>query len=237
MKPRSILLAACEIKLPYQRNLAIGFGISSFIPIIAATVIVAFFQPAPIITSPTQIDKPPLPIPISYQPPVDRFDVPNREHHGSKITNSVPIPVPDETAPIETDMPDQKTLAQFAPDTPISELGSGIIIDTEKVLESAFPPSDVFIPVDEQPVQVTMIQPTYPELARKAGIERKVFVKVLIDKDGTVRRVEVQNPETNDIGFESAAIEAAMQSTWRPAINNGQPVAVWVAYVVAFKLK
>jgi periplasmic protein TonB len=237
MRPRSILLATCEIKRPYQRNLAIGFSISSFIPLLAAAIIVTYFQQAPIPIMPTHVGGPVQPITLSNNPLPKPIADPVRPINKPILNTGIPVPVPDKEAPIGIEIPTQKEYALYTPDEPVTDLGGGIVIDTNKVFETAFPPSDVFIPVDEQPVQVTIAQPKYPELARKAGIERKVFVKVLIDKDGSVKRVEVQNHETNDIGFESAAIEAAMQSTWRPAINNGQPVAVWVAYVVAFKLK
>jgi len=37
-------------------------------------------------------------------------------------------------------------------------------------------------------------------------------------------------------GFEEAALKAARKRKYRPALQNGQPVAVWVTYKKIFKL-
>jgi TonB family protein len=237
MKTRSILVASYEIKRPYQRNLAIGFGISSFIPLMAAAIIVTYFQTAPVQLVPIRIDGPVQPITFVNDPLPKPIADPGSPINKPIIDTGVPTPVPDNEAPIETDIPTQDDYALYAPDEPVTDLGGGVIIDTERVFEAAFPPIDAFVPVDEQPVQITMVQPIYPELAQRAGLERKIIVRALIDKDGTVKKAVVANPDPSDVGFETAAIEAALQSTWRPAINNGQPLAVWITYVVAFKLK
>jgi periplasmic protein TonB len=237
MKTRSILVASYEIKRPYQRNLAIGFGFSSFIPLMAAAIIVAYFQPAPLELRLTTVDGPIQPPRIFYDPPPQRISDIERPVNKPEIKGGIPTPVPDKDAPINSDMPTIEEISHYAPDIPITDLGGGIIIDTDKVFESAFPAIDSFIPVDEQPVQINIVQPQYPDLARRAGIEKKLIVKALIDRDGTVKKAIVVSPDPSDVGFEAAAIEAAMRSTWRPAISNGQPLAVWITYVVAFKLK
>jgi periplasmic protein TonB len=237
MKTRSILIASYEIKRPYQRNLAIGFGISSFIPLMAAAIIVTYFQPAPAEIPPTKVDKPPIPVNLRNDPAGKEIFIPEPRKVEKINTVGIPVAVDDTIAPIDISLSDQKTLASLIDYIPIEQLGSAIVVNSDKVFKEAFPPIDSFIPVDEQPVQITMPQPKYPELARKAGIERKLFVKALIDKDGFVKKAFVDKPDSSDIGFEAAAIEAAMQSTWRPAICNGQPLAVWVTYLVVFKLK
>ncbi len=38
-------------------------------------------------------------------------------------------------------------------------------------------------------------------------------------------------------GFEEAALEAARRSTWTPALQNNQPVRVWISYEVKFRLR
>jgi len=233
MKTRSILVASYEIKRPYQMNLLLGFGIS-YLFILAFAITAREFIPAESAKT-VVVERWPREISIIPKPIGD----PTAHHGTSPPVNigAIPVPVSDDIANPEISIPDQVHLAGWAPETPITDFGNGVIIDTQKVIESAFPPIDTFIPVDEQPVQITLVQPKYPDLARRAGIERKLFVKALIDKNGTVRKAIVANPDPADIGFEASAIEAAMQSTWRPAISNGQPLAVWITYVVAFKLQ
>ena len=77
----------------------------------------------------------------------------------------------------------------------------------------------------------------YPPIAQRAGIQGAVWVKALVDKEGTVRDVVIEKGSDANAGFEEAAIDAAKKTVWKPAIANGQPTAVWVTYKVEFVLR
>lgn len=94
-----------------------------------------------------------------------------------------------------------------------------------------------FVPRNEEPVAISLPTPKYPEMARKAQIEGKVYVEVLIDTRGKVRDARIVVGSGANAGFEEAALEAAWKGEWRPAMQNKQPVAVRVSYPVVFKLK
>src|SRR5512142_88673 len=66
--------------------------------------------------------------------------------------------------------------------------------------QTADPPD--FVPVDEQPSLVSHVEPVYPPLAIAAGIEGKVIVKVLVTKEGTVRKVAVAAEDSGSAIFE-----------------------------------
>jgi|YNPBryulayer2012_1023412.scaffolds.fasta_scaffold04509_5 protein TonB len=92
-----------------------------------------------------------------------------------------------------------------------------------------------FVAVEKDPEFVNRVQAVYPEMARKAGIEGKVIVKVLIGKNGKPEKAQIiKNPGT-DI-FDEAVINAVMNSTYTPAIQNGRPVKVWMMVPFSFKL-
>lgn len=77
----------------------------------------------------------------------------------------------------------------------------------------------------------------YPEVGRQAGIEGKMILHVLINKNGEVEDVKVlKSMEAETAGFEEAAIAAAKSVRWRPAKFEGNPVKVWVALPIVFKL-
>jgi TonB family protein len=95
------------------------------------------------------------------------------------------------------------------------------------------PPPD-FVAVDKEPVAVKTVAPYYPELAVLAGAEGVVYVKMWIDTTGKTRDVQVVKSD-NDV-FNRAAIEAARQYVFTPALHEGKPVAVWVALPFKFKL-
>ena len=93
--------------------------------------------------------------------------------------------------------------------------------------------------IDQMPVLRIKMYPDYPPKAKKLALEAKVVVQALVDADGSVRAAKVTEPsaQSPDIGFERAALLAAMESSYRPAIANGKPVPVWVTYAVAFELE
>lgn len=88
------------------------------------------------------------------------------------------------------------------------------------------------------PQPITKVNPFYPELAVKAGLEGRVFVKALVGKDGKViDAVVVDNAgEKSPEIFHQTALEAAKQWTFTPAELQGKPVEVWVAIPFKFGL-
>jgi TonB family protein len=98
------------------------------------------------------------------------------------------------------------------------------------------PPIDSFIGVDEVPMPIKQVQPKYPEAAKKANLEGMVWLRVLVNKLGTVDSVVVQKPMVTFAELEKAAAEAARQWVFKPAIKDGKPMAVWVSFPTVFKL-
>ncbi len=117
--------------------------------------------------------------------------------------------------------------------------GDSIMVIGNPSLEigEIIPSPDSFVAVDEHPQAIYFPPVRYPEIARKADIEGSVWLKVLVDVSGNVRDVVVAIPSKASAGFEEAAMAAARESKWRPAMQNKQPVLVWVSYEVRFKLK
>jgi periplasmic protein TonB len=87
--------------------------------------------------------------------------------------------------------------------------------------------------VDEPPEPLTRVAPTYPPEARRAGIEGTVVVQALIGRDGLVKGTRIVKSAPL---FDEAALAAIEQWTFEPAQSDGEPVAVWVAVPIRFKL-
>ncbi len=79
-------------------------------------------------------------------------------------------------------------------------------------------------------------RPHYPPVAKMNKIEGSVWVKVLVGKDGTVRKAMIAKPSGKAVGFEESALEAARQGTWTPALLKGLYVDSWVTYEIKFEL-
>lgn len=142
----------------------------------------------------------------------------------------IPVPVPDAEISPEQTIPTQQELSEAV--GPITEgLGSGGEVIQ---IEDEGPPPD-FVPYEKEPVVIKRVNPVYPEIARRAGVEGKVYVKAWVDKEGKVRKVEVMKSDA-DI-FNQAAIDAVMQWVFTPALMKSGPVSVWVAIPLTFKLQ
>ncbi len=103
-------------------------------------------------------------------------------------------------------------------------------VDINKML----PGPNEFVPVEITAEQVYYHEPNYPRLAQTANMEAVVWVKVLVDKDGKVRDAMILKSSGSRAGFDEAAAQAAYKCRYKPAIQNGRPVAVWVSYKVEF---
>lgn len=140
------------------------------------------------------------------------------------------IPMPDETPhdeePIVLDEPD-----------PIEEPVITDILDID--IPDAPPPMEPDGPVTaggevERPERVHYVDPTYPEIARKARIEGVVILEAIIAKDGSVKNVRV----LKNLPFQltEAAVRAVQQWRYTPSALNGKPVEVKMTVTVNFKL-
>jgi protein TonB len=234
-----------ELKRCYQKNLGLGITFSGLFHIIVVgglliyTNIANSFTPtaSPPPKTPIEIDIsliPPPPIghdhteQIAVSPIIDNFK-----------TIGIPKPVPDTEATIDETFPTQEQLSMMAgrgiKDLLGSETGESIVIKISP--EEYLPPSGEYVHREEEPVPINEVKPEYPSLAREAGIEGVVWVEVLVDKNGDVRDARIIKPSGSSAGFEEAAIKAAYQTKWKPALNNNQPVAVRVTYPVYFRLR
>jgi protein TonB len=98
----------------------------------------------------------------------------------------------------------------------------------------AWPSPDDIVVVEKEPMLIAMQPPDYPEIAREAGIEGTVLVRVLVDAQGAVRDRHVLQSIR---GLDEAALAAAATAVFRPALQQDRPVAVWVVVPIEFRLR
>ncbi len=109
----------------------------------------------------------------------------------------------------------------------------GTLFEDFGVSTSAADPAD-FVPVDRPPAIIKESIPEYPDLARRIGAEGTVWIKMLVDKNGRVKRALVVKSD-NEL-FNESSVTAALQYFFTPALMNNGPVAVWVSVPFRFKL-
>lgn len=177
--------------------------------------------PPPALTDAPEMPEVPVEAPsqpvIGIPEPVDDAEV------SAEMTIATQTEMSQSIAPVIQDIEEENIIIE-APEE------ENIVIE-----DDALPPPDAFVAYEIEPKPITPISPEYPELARKAGIEGTVWVKILIDKRGDVRDAQILRGI--GAGLDEAAIEALRNTKYTPAIQNNQPVAVWVAQRIIFNLR
>ena len=76
----------------------------------------------------------------------------------------------------------------------------------------------------------------YPDEAKEANIEGRVFVTFVVEKDGTIAKARLLRDIGGGCGQEVLRIVNAMPK-WKPGIKNGKPVRVQFNLPVSFGLQ
>jgi protein TonB len=92
-----------------------------------------------------------------------------------------------------------------------------------------------FVALEVQPEMIKEVKPKFPLTAKMAGTVGKVWVMALVDKNGIVREARVAKTSRH-ADLDSAAVSAARKCLYKPGIQNGKPVSVWVTYPVEFSI-
>jgi TonB family protein len=84
------------------------------------------------------------------------------------------------------------------------------------------------------PKLTQFVSATYPEEAKKQGLQADVVLRLTIDETGKVSEAEVVEPAGS--GFDEAAQAAALQFHFEPATRDGTPIKVRIKYKYSFTL-
>lgn len=75
----------------------------------------------------------------------------------------------------------------------------------------------------------------YPETAEADGLEGKVFVQFVVDKEGKVGQVEVVKSVRDDLDSEAVRVISEMPD-WTPGMQGGKNVSVQMVLPISYKL-
>jgi tonB family C-terminal domain len=76
----------------------------------------------------------------------------------------------------------------------------------------------------------------YPVEAQKAGIQGRVIMQVIIDKNGNVTNPKVTQPVDSLLDTEAIRVTASMPK-WKPGTQRGMPVNVKYTFPIVFRLQ
>lgn len=228
---------AYELKAKYQRNFGFGtlFALGLVLIILGTAWIISSLESevpkaagAVVIQTVADLGPPPS---VAQKPPQIKVQQPN------VVAPKVGIPKPvadDEVLDEDVVIASKEELADIvAPDVSSSGDDKNIVVDIGE--DEFLPPPDEFVPVEIYPEMIYQEQPEYPRLAKQAGITGVVWVKALVDKEGNVRDA-ILGKSSGTASLDEAAVKAAFKNKFKPGVQNGHPVAVWVTYKVEFEL-
>lgn len=164
-------------------------------------------------------DNPPAPSPPQPAPP--------------KIVPIVPRSVAPTPVPIvnPTPSPQAITAAPQAPSAPTAADSAPAPVSAPPAPATPAAPKTISTGVEYlQPPQ-----PDYPPLSRRMGEQGRVVLRVLVDAKGHPERVEVQK-SSGLPRLDEAGRQAVLRALFRPHIDDGQAVAVYVIVPINFQL-
>jgi TonB family protein len=129
----------------------------------------------------------------------------------------------------------------FNADSGDAEMSSREVLDqlqpvTPKAVDGE---PEIFVVVEKMPEPIGGMKAiydnvTYPEIARKAGIEGRVVVQFVVDKEGNVTNPQIIRGIGG--GCDEAALEAVKNVKFIPGTQRGQNVAVQFQLPIVFRL-
>jgi protein TonB len=153
-------------------------------------------------------------------------------------------PPPPPKPPVPVEVPNNETIENEDVDFDAS-------LDLEESLDtSQGPPPDadeeeeeqedeIFVVVEQQPdcggVEALQDEVEYPDFARKAGIEGRVFVQFVVNENGDVVQPEVTRGVHKLLNEE--ALRAVQQLNCEPGMQRGESVKVRMSLPVTFRLQ
>ena len=107
------------------------------------------------------------------------------------------------------------------------------VVVTEFPLEEEVEAAELWM-VEQPPRVLKKVMPAYPDSARRALVEGKVFVRVLVGREGRVEHIDrIEGPQV----FHRVVAQAAKAWEFSPAVQNDRAVPVWVSLPFVFELE
>ncbi len=104
---------------------------------------------------------------------------------------------------------------------------------------------EIFLIVEEQPKPIGGMSAfyqyinsnlTYPSQAQRMGLQGKVFVQFVIEKDGSITQVKVIRGIDSSCNEEATRVVSGAPA-WQPGKQRGKPVRVKMVLPISFKLR
>jgi protein TonB len=156
-------------------------------------------------------------------------------------TRQIETPPPPPKQPVPVEVPNDEIIEDVDID-----LGGDLDLGGSLDMPPPPPPAeeeeeeDFFVVVEEMPELIGGLgelqsKIRYPEMARRAGIEGRVFIQFIVNEQG-----EVENPQVMrgiGGGADEEALRVVSQAKFKPGMQRGRPVRVQYSLPIFFRLQ
>ncbi len=122
---------------------------------------------------------------------------------------------------------------EYSPFNPVMGGKSALLLPNP---EDDYPSMNEFVAVEVIAEMIHYETPAYPRVAEQGGLGGLVWIKALVGSDGLVKDAVIYR----SCGFpllDDAALASAPKCRFKPALQDDQPVAMWVTWKVDFILE
>ncbi len=156
-------------------------------------------------------------------------------------TRQIETPPPPPRQPVPVEVPNDEIIEDVDIDIGGDlDLGGSLSMPPPPPPAEDEPEEDFFVVVEEMPELIGGLgelqrQIRYPEMARRAGIEGRVYIQFIVNERG-----DVENPQViRGIGggADEEALRVVSQAQFRPGMQRGRPVRVQYSLPIFFRLQ
>ena len=158
-------------------------------------------------------------------------------------TQQIEQPPPPPKPPVPVEVPNDEIL-----EDDILDLDASLDLNAPAAALPPPPPPpeeeedepEIFVIVEQMPepiggIAAIQADVKYPEIARKAGVEGRVFLQFVVNEQGNVEDVVVSRGI--GAGCDEEAVRAVSEAKFTPGEQRGKPVKVRMSLPITFKLK
>ncbi|SDK66471.1 protein TonB [Catalinimonas alkaloidigena] len=164
------------------------------------------------------------------------------------LTEIPPPPPPKVQQPEVIEVPDEEEIEDIEVDLEVDITEETKVQEVVETVAEAPPAEEevdeIFLVVEEQPAPEGGMEAfnkylsknlRYPEQARRMGIEGRVFVEFVVDKDGSLN--DVKAVKGIGAGCDEEAVRVVKAAPkWKPGKQRGRPVRVRMVVPIFFKM-
>ncbi len=161
------------------------------------------------------------------------------------VTKQKETPPPPKIPPKVKVVEDEEKIEEDQPEIEDVEIEEADTVDIEVEEEEPVQEEQIFIVVEESPEFPGGLQKMYeyiqkniryPRMEKEAGIQGRVFVTFVVEKDGSITDVKVLKGVTEGLNKEAVRVIRSMPH-WKPGKQRGRPVRVRVNLPINFILR